>query len=78
MVDLGAAAASLLGVAIGIFLVAYPEVAVRAHTAGRLPTDRGGEYGADGAVPARWRRLVRLMGVASILVGFVIARSVFL
>lgn len=78
MVDLRAAAASFLGVAIGIFLVAYPEVVVRAHTAGRLPNDRGGEYGTDGTVPARWRRLVRLAGVGSILVGFVIARSAFL
>lgn len=78
MVDGRAVAASVLGVAIGVVLVVYPEAAVRAHTAGRLPHDRGGEYGADATVPVRWRRLVRLVGVASILVGLAIARSAFM
>ena len=75
MVDLRTLAASLLGVGLGVFLVAYPEVAVRAHTAGRLPNDRGGEYGTDSRIPDRWRRLVRLVGVASILVGLAFGRA---
>lgn len=76
MVDGRTLAAAVLGVALGVLFVAAPEAIVRVHAAGRLPRDRRGRYGEDGAggsgdrgVPARWRRLVRLAGVALILGG---------
>jgi hypothetical protein len=53
-----------LGLALGALLIVSPETVIRAHLAGRAPRDRGGEYGADGAAPAHWRWLVRLVGVA--------------
>jgi hypothetical protein len=67
--DLRTTLAALLGVGIGLVLLAYPDAVIRAQTAGRIPHDRGGEYGAETASPARWRRLVRLLGVVTLLFG---------
>lgn len=66
--DLRTLLAAGLGIALGALLVAYPEILIRAHAVGRLPHDRGGEYGAEADAPDRWRHLVRLVGVATVLV----------
>ena len=58
-----------LGVALGLLLVAYPDAVVSAQTAGRLPRDRGGEYGTDAAASGRVRTLVRGLGVVVTLLG---------
>jgi hypothetical protein len=60
--------AAVLGVGLGLVLLVYPAAVIRAQTVGRLPHDRGGEYGADGA-PERWRRLVQLVGLLTLLFG---------
>jgi hypothetical protein len=49
-------------------LLARPGFVIRVQTAGRLPRDRGGQYGADAPGSDRWRRLVRLLGAASLVV----------
>ena len=69
MVDVRTLAAAALGVLLGLLLVVAPDSVVRIHTAGRLPSDRSGEYGTDSAVPDRWRRVVRAVGVVLIAVG---------
>jgi hypothetical protein len=61
--------AALLGIGIGILLVAYPETVIRVQTAGRIPSDRGGEYGSEAPVSDRWRRGVQLLGGVSVLLG---------
>jgi hypothetical protein len=68
MLDLRTALAAVLGVALGLVFVAAPASVIRVQTAGRLPSDRGGEYGDDAGVPTRTRRLVQALGLA--LVGF--------
>ena len=65
--------AAVLGVGLGIVLIAYPEAIVRAQTAGRLPHDRGGEYGQDAGVSSRTRRIVQALGVLSVFVGIYFA-----
>jgi len=84
MIDVRTLAAAVLGVALGILFIAAPETIIQVQTAGRLPQDRRGRYGEDGVsegernegsaddgstVPARWRRLVQVVGVALILGG---------
>jgi len=64
--------AAVLGVGLGAFLLAYPDAVIRAHLAGRGPPGRTGEYGDD-SPPARWRRLVRLVGVVGVLAGLYFA-----
>ncbi|QPV62260.1 hypothetical protein I7X12_16165 [Halosimplex litoreum] len=61
--------AGVLGVGLGAVLIAAPEVVVRAHTVGRVPGDRGGEYGTDGESNSGIRRLVRGVGAALVLAG---------
>ncbi|WP_435183166.1 hypothetical protein [Halobellus sp. EA9] len=87
MVDLRTLAAAVLGVALGLLFVASPETVVRIQVAGRLPDDRYGRYGEDGAsageadagtdagnaFPTRWRRLVQVVGVAFLLGGLYFA-----
>lgn len=65
--------AAVLGIGLGILLIAYPEVFVRMQAVGRLPHDRGGEYGTTASLPTHWRRLVQLVGVGSLLVGVYLA-----
>lgn len=67
--DVRTALAAVLGVGLGLLLVAYPEAVVRAQTAGRLPHDRGGRYGEDPDASRRWRLLVRGLGLVAILFG---------
>ena len=61
--------AAVLGVGLGLVLIAYPDAVVRVQTAGRLPHDRGGEYGQDGDLPRRWRLLVRALGLGAVAFG---------
>ena len=61
--------AAVLGIGIGILLVAYPETVIRVQTAGRIPSDRGGEYGSEAPVSDRWRRVVQFLGGVSIILG---------
>jgi hypothetical protein len=68
--------AGVLGVALGLVLVAFPDAVVRAQTAGRLPDDRGGEYGTGSPTPARWRRLVQVLGVVFLAGGLYFAATV--
>jgi len=75
--DLRTLLAIVLGAGLGLLLVARPDFVIRVQTAGRLPRDRGGEYGADAPGPDRWRSLVRLLGVACLLVaGYLAAGAV--
>jgi len=66
--DLRTLLAAVLGIGLGLVLLVYPAAVVRAQTAGRLPHDRGGEYGTD-ATPDRWRRLVQVAGLVVLLFG---------
>jgi hypothetical protein len=69
MIDLRTALAAVLGVGLGLVLVVAPASVVRVQTAGRLPSDRGGEYGDDADVSQRTRRLVRAIGLALVGLG---------
>jgi hypothetical protein len=68
MVDTTTALAAVLGVGLGLVMVAAPEFVVQAQTAGRLPQDRHGEYG-EGGSSERWTTLVRVLGVVVLLGG---------
>jgi hypothetical protein len=68
MADLRTLLAAALGLVLGVVCLVAPGAVVRAQTAGRRPTGRDGEYGAD-AAPARWRRLVQVVGVGCLLAG---------
>jgi hypothetical protein len=65
--------AAVLGVALGVLCLVYPEALIRAQTVGRLPHDAGGEYGRSeggpGGSSARIRWLVRLLGVVALAGG---------
>ncbi|MFC7082037.1 hypothetical protein [Halorussus caseinilyticus] len=74
--DLRTLLAAVLGIGLGLFCLAYPEAVVRMHTAGRRPTGRGGEYGTE-SVAGRWRRLVRVVGVALVAVGLYFSVGLF-
>ncbi|MFB6156116.1 MAG: hypothetical protein ABEJ22_09490 [Haloferacaceae archaeon] len=71
--DLRTALAAVLGVGFGLALLAYPEAVVSAQTAGRLPRDRGGEYGAGTEPSGRVRRLVQAVGLVALLAGLYFA-----
>lgn len=58
--------AVVLGAALGVLLLVYPRAFIRVQTLGRVPHDRHGEYGSDDP-PARWTRVVQLLGVACLL-----------
>ncbi|MFB6079940.1 MAG: hypothetical protein ABEJ81_02890 [Haloferacaceae archaeon] len=60
--------AAVLGIGLGALSVASPGTVVRIHAAGRIPSDRGGEYGTT-SVPDRARWIVRLLGVACLALG---------
>lgn len=69
MADLRTLLSAVLGVGLGLLLIVAPEAVIRVQTAGRLPSDRSGEYGSDSTVPARWRHLARGIGVALLAAG---------
>jgi len=61
--------AAALGVGLGMLLIVAPEAIVRAHTTGRVPGERGGEYGTDSVPDDRVRLLVRVVGVGLVAAG---------
>lgn len=69
MADLRTALAAVLGVALGLVLLAYPSAVIRVQTVGRLPHDRGGEYGQHMEAPERWLWVVRGIGALLVLAG---------
>lgn len=73
MIDTRTALAAVLGIMLGGFLVAAPDAIARAHTIGRVPGDRGGEYGSNGATSRARRRLVQVLGVGTIVLGLYLA-----
>jgi hypothetical protein len=62
MTDLRTLLAAVLGVGLGLLFVAAPASVIRVQTAGRVPSDRGGEYGDDADVSTRARRFVQALG----------------
>lgn len=68
MVDLRTALTVVLGAGLGLVLVAFPDLVIRAHTVGRAPHDRGGQYGEEGSAPDSWRRIVQAIGVVLVLI----------
>jgi hypothetical protein len=75
MVALRDLLAAVLGVGLGLVLLAAPGAVVRAQTAGRLPSDRSGEYGRDAEVPPRWRYVARAVGVGLIALGLYVGAN---
>jgi hypothetical protein len=69
MADLRTVLAAILGVGLGLVLLAYPAAVVRVQTVGRLPHDRGGEYGRAAEPPQSWLLVVRGIGVVLVLAG---------
>jgi hypothetical protein len=67
------ALAAVLAVALGVVLITYPEALVRVHTVGRVPGDRGGSYGEDGTLDARWQWLIRGLGAVCVVLGLYFA-----
>jgi hypothetical protein len=67
--------AAVLGVGLGLVLIAYPEIVIRIHTAGRIPSDRRGEYGTETPISDRWRRVVQVFGGASLVLGLYFAAN---
>ncbi|MFB6353108.1 MAG: hypothetical protein ABEJ92_03390 [Halobacteriales archaeon] len=76
MADPRTVLAAALGVGLGLVLLAFPAAVVRVQTVGRLPHDRGGEYGRSGEPPRRWLLVVRGLGAVLVLVGLGFAASV--
>lgn len=72
MADLRTVLAAVLGVGLGVVLIAAPGLVIRMHAVGRVPRDRGGGYGADSTYPDRWLWVVRAVGVLVLLVGVLI------
>jgi len=66
----------VLGAALGVLLVAYPQVFVRIQTLGRMPHDTRGRYGEDAENPL-WVRIVQLVGVACIVAALYVATQSF-
>lgn len=69
MADLRTLLAAALGIGLGVLFVVYPQAVIRVQTVGRLPHDRGGEYGEDAASTDRWQWVVRLLGVGVLAAG---------
>jgi hypothetical protein len=69
MVDYRTLAAAVLGVGLGLVLIAFPEGVVRVQLVGRVPGDRHGEYGTDSGYSRRLLLAVRGIGVLVVLVG---------
>ena len=73
--ELRTALAAVLGIGLGVVLLAYPEAVLRVQTAGRLPQDRGGEYGRDAETSRRLRLFVRALGAGFVLFGLYLGVS---
>lgn len=68
MADLRTQLALVLGVALGLVLLVFPDGVATSYRLGRVPHDRGGEYGAESGLPTRWRRVVQAIGGGVIVV----------
>jgi hypothetical protein len=62
MADLRTVLAAVLGIGLGLVLIAFPAAVIRVQTVGRLPHDRGSEYGQGSEPPERWLVVVRGVG----------------
>jgi hypothetical protein len=60
-----------LGAALGLVMIAFPQVVVQMHLLGRRPRTPG-PAGGDYEVDAKWLWLVRLLGVACLGIAGVI------
>ncbi len=77
MADLRTMAAAVLGVGLGLLLIAYPEAVIQVQTVGRVPRDRSGEYGQDTPTDDQWRRLVRIVGAGILVAGIYFGLTAF-
>lgn len=77
MADIRDLLAILLGLSLGLVLLAAPRTAFRLSVAGG-PQHRRGEYGADGEVPDRYLWLIRALGLACLGIAGYIAYRLFL
>ena len=68
MADLRTQLALVLGVALGLVLIVFPDGIRRMYTLGRMPHERSGEYGADTELSTRWRRGIQALGVVVIVI----------
>ena len=69
MADLRTALAAVLGIGLGLVFLLYPDTVLRLNAVGRLPRDRRREYGGTAPAPARWRWIVRGIGVGILAAG---------
>ena len=61
--------AGVLGVALGLALVAFPAAVVRVHLVVRAPPGKGSEYGEAYRPPEKWLWVVRAIGVVMVALG---------
>lgn len=61
--------AGVLGVGLGLVLIAAPAAIIRVHLVGRAPRDKGSEYGQGYEPPASWQWAVRAIGAALVAAG---------
>lgn len=76
MADLRTVLAAVLGIGLGLVLVAFPVAVIRVQTVGRLPDDRGDEYGRPASPPDSWRRVIQGIGVGLVVAGLYFGASV--
>lgn len=71
MPDLRTQLALVLGIGLGLVLIAFPGGFRRMYTLGRMPHERTGEYGTDAELSTRWRRGIQALGL--LLIGIAVA-----
>lgn len=69
MYGLREALAAILGVGVGLFFIAYPEVVIRVQTAGTRPDRQPGPTGEAPSSGGMWTWLIRGMGILFVLGG---------
>ncbi|MFB6112630.1 MAG: hypothetical protein ABEJ58_00850 [Halodesulfurarchaeum sp.] len=72
MADFRTQAALVLGVGLGLVLIAFPEAVLRVHMVGRFPHDRGGEYGRDATPSGLITWGIRAIGGVLVIVAIAI------
>lgn len=68
--------AGVLGIGLGLVFVAFPALIIRVHTAGRVPTDKGSDYGEGYQPPGSWLWVVRAVGLVMVVIGLYFGASV--